>query len=223
MWAIGDGDILVHWNGASWSAGSSGMSTAWRPQLWGSGPNDIWAVATVANGGLIRHWNGAAWSTSQSGPVGFQSIWGSGPENIWVTSCNTTSPPNGVPETSGEILHWDGTSWSKSLSGTTACWGIWGSGPANVWAVGGSVDGAETEHWTENPGRHFPSQVFQRMHSARCGEPLRTTFGRVGGRLRDPLIFRRPVPEADRSHRGVAVSRSLLVRSTSSRASSDYA
>jgi hypothetical protein len=42
IWAVGSGDIL-HWNGADWSASTSGASLNLLG-VWGSGPGDVWAV-----------------------------------------------------------------------------------------------------------------------------------------------------------------------------------
>jgi hypothetical protein len=49
--------------------------------VWGSGPNDVWAVDA---GGGILHWNGGAWSASNGGATTLSGIWGSGPNDVWA-------------------------------------------------------------------------------------------------------------------------------------------
>jgi hypothetical protein len=86
--------------------------------LWGSGPNDVWAVGSV-----MQHWDGISWSTLRS-PFGARGVWGSGPNDVWAV------------DQGGGILHWNGTAWSPSSSGASSLSAIWGSGPKDVWAVG---------------------------------------------------------------------------------------
>jgi hypothetical protein len=111
-----------------------------NPQLravWGSGPNDVWAVGSWAlypdprcmgiHVGIIR-WNGTAWSWTGDGlgpsSVGQRAIWGSGPDDVWVLG--------------GKALRWDGSAWTAMLSSMFSPMNaVWGSGPNDVWLVGG--------------------------------------------------------------------------------------
>jgi len=57
-------------------------TTANLSAVWGSGPNDVWAVGD--NGTIVR-WNGAVWSPVASGTTNdLLGIWGSGPDDIWA-------------------------------------------------------------------------------------------------------------------------------------------
>src|SRR5580658_2464913 len=111
--------------------------------VWGSGPNDVWAVGfQITQGGLrygIVHWNGLAWSTAlteqaDASAAVLESIWGSGPNDIWAVG-------------SGIILHWDGSTWSVVETGVFGVpYGpakVSGSAPNDVWAVGGTT----ALHW----------------------------------------------------------------------------
>ena len=61
-----------------WASVSSGTTSS-LSGIWGSGPNDIWAV-----GGVV-HWNGSAWAAVSSGTTrGMSGIWGSGPDDLWA-------------------------------------------------------------------------------------------------------------------------------------------
>jgi hypothetical protein len=102
--------------------------------VWGSGPDDVWAVGA---GGVIDHWNGSAWSIVDSATTqGLVGVWGSGPDDVWAVG------------TGGVIDHWNGTVWSPSATasgvGTSNLLGVWGSGPDDVWAVG---QGSLILHW----------------------------------------------------------------------------
>lgn len=92
--------------------------------VWGSGPNDVWAVGWF---GTIMHWDGTAWSRFESGTQWpLFGIWGSGPNDVWAVGRY------------GTVLHWDGTSWSPSPSNTTAeLVSVWGNGNGEVWAAVG--------------------------------------------------------------------------------------
>ncbi len=115
--------------------------TAFMHGVWGTGPNDVWAVGY---GGTILHWDGTAWSPVPSGTTeSLAAPWGTGPDNVWITG------------TTGTILHWDGTAWSPSVSGATEnVRGLWGSGPDDVWAVGnaGTILHWDGVTWSAFPG-----------------------------------------------------------------------
>ena len=56
---------MVHWNGLAWSI------VAHVPQglagIWGSGPNDVWAVGAF---GTFLRWDGTAWR-----PAPTEGLW----------------------------------------------------------------------------------------------------------------------------------------------------
>jgi hypothetical protein len=67
--------------------------------IWGSAPDDIWAVGDY---GAIVHWDGQAWSAVPSGTTYILSgVWGSGRDDVWAVG------------SFGTVLHWDGTAWTK--------------------------------------------------------------------------------------------------------------
>jgi len=107
--------------------------------IWGSGPNDVWAVG----GRTIRHWDGSSWSSVET-TIGTRipsllGVWGSGPSDVWAVGSAATpwDPFNpSSTDTSGAILHWDGTAWSTSWTGGNyAFYEVFGTGPSDVWAV----------------------------------------------------------------------------------------
>jgi hypothetical protein len=139
--------------------------------VWGSGPNDVYAVG----GPTVLHWNGTEWSATTRAIAGnpdlnLLAVWGSGPADVYAGGGSRmfhwngqrwdmhdfSSPvgpildiwgsgPSDVYAVGGlHIEHWDGTSWSELEPGTFQS--IWGSGPSDVWAVGGR-DAPGTVHW----------------------------------------------------------------------------
>jgi hypothetical protein len=55
--------------------------------VWGSGPNDVWAVGAGyrGQGCIITHWNGWTWSPGNSRHEGgLWGVWGSGPNDVWA-------------------------------------------------------------------------------------------------------------------------------------------
>ena len=101
--------------------------------MWGSGPNDVYAVGE----GTVAHFDGSTWSLSTIYPIQsitLDAVWGTGPNDVWAGASG------------GAVEHWDGTSWSDASGGFVYyVAALWGSGaPNDVWAVG--LDGAILHH-----------------------------------------------------------------------------
>jgi hypothetical protein len=102
--------------------------------VWGSGPNDVYAVGGPLGNGqetLAVHFDGAAWKELH--PGGTETFWwvsGSGPDDVWMVG------------EKGRLTHWDGASFTEHVSGTTATlWGVWAASETDAWAVGGTPEG----------------------------------------------------------------------------------
>ncbi|MGZ5970099.1 MAG: hypothetical protein ACXWP4_20650, partial [Polyangiales bacterium] len=54
LWAVSEASVIRHWDGAEWSAQSSGVELSLRA-VWGTGANDVW---TVGDGGTVLHFDG---------------------------------------------------------------------------------------------------------------------------------------------------------------------
>lgn len=121
--------VISRYDGTGWSRMSSGVSTA-LAAVWGSGPNDIWAVGTH---GVMTHFNGSAWS-AQTSPVSYwlNALWGTASNNVYAVGGYASNPPG------GKILHYDGASWSQIWNDQASgnLYGVWGSGPNDIYAVG---------------------------------------------------------------------------------------
>jgi hypothetical protein len=101
--------------------------------VWGSGPNDVWAVG---ESGAVRHWTNATpkrWEIVEVPTErDLRAVWGTGPNDIWVVG------------DFGTILHFDGVSWQPAVAAFPLglkphLRGIWGSDANDVWVVGDSI------------------------------------------------------------------------------------
>jgi hypothetical protein len=135
-----------------WSVSPSG-TTSDLYGVWGSGPNDVWAVGS----GVALHWEGTSWSVSvlptmdAGGALTLSGVWGSAANDVWAVGSATGFPPEFAPPfPPGVIVHWTGVAWSSlplppapglSLSG------VWGTGANDVWSVGGGNGFFTAVHW----------------------------------------------------------------------------
>jgi Leucine-rich repeat (LRR) protein len=138
IYASGALGTVARWDGASWNVMPTDVST-YLYALWGTGPQDIFAVGA---GGTITHYNGwstMTWSTQPSGTTGdLTAVWGASKKDVYAGG---TVSASGVP-TATVLLHFDGANWSP-VSGLPACNGfginaIWGSSSQNVFASCGT-------------------------------------------------------------------------------------
>jgi hypothetical protein len=96
--------------------------------IWGSSPNDVWAVGDK---GIVAHYDGHEWAPAPSGTTeeNLTSVWGTSPTEVWIASDK------------GTIFRWDGKSWTRANEiKDTVLLSVWASGPNDIWAVG-TVDG----------------------------------------------------------------------------------
>jgi hypothetical protein len=98
LWASGEGRLLLHWDGTTYTARSTPTPGNIRA-LWSAGADDIWGVG---DGGAIIHRDGQTWTRICS-PVqqNLMDVSGTGPEDIWAVG----------PEADG-FLHFDGKEWA---------------------------------------------------------------------------------------------------------------
>jgi hypothetical protein len=105
-------------------------------RMWGSGPNDVWAILSGADlDETIWNYDGSNWTTDGVfRSIEPASIFGFEPDNIWLGGHQ------------GEIWHYNGSSWEPNTvlvatPNTTITWeNIWGENPNNVYAVGAYED-----------------------------------------------------------------------------------
>jgi hypothetical protein len=128
VWAVGGwaaesfigrhttGQVILHWNGTAWSPVPRG-SDALLAGVWGSGPDDVWAVGSdfSPGGAGFLHWDG--WFWTPAGPSGsWRTVWGTSSSDVSALSWDW-----------GAIAHWDGTAWTT----------VWESEPWPPWHARG--------------------------------------------------------------------------------------
>lgn len=93
--------------------------------VWGSGPNDVWAVG---NSGVIAHFDGSEWSFVASPTVSnLNDVWGFSNDDVWIVGEN------------GEAYHFDGNDWDQldpDLVAGADLFAAWGSAPDDLWFAG---------------------------------------------------------------------------------------
>jgi len=185
VWAVGYacnasncGDfrtLILHWNGAKWSAVTSpdpstisntlsGVSAVSADNVWAAGSYDP-APPTLQSTTLILHWNGTKWS-KVAGPDLYVAlaptlygISAHSATNAWAVGAVCTSPAcsdHGL-STDTLILRWNGTKWSKVASpspGTlgSVLFGVSAVKADDAWAVGDLLETSKPnraliEHW----------------------------------------------------------------------------
>ncbi len=93
VWIARNADAaLVHWDGENF-ADVLNSAGSWN-DLWGSGPDDVWAVGYPQE---IGHWTNGSFSISASEET-LGSISGSGPNDAWAMG--------------GHLHYWNGLTWT---------------------------------------------------------------------------------------------------------------
>jgi hypothetical protein len=122
---------------ATWKIEPINSSSIRLESVWGSGPDDVYAVG---ESGAIYHRKSGTWSFVSTGSSStFYGVWGSSASDVYVVSSG------------GEIWHSPGDdSWTKLALTLPAAYGIWGSGPDDIYVacVGGVVMKKTAVGWT---------------------------------------------------------------------------
>lgn len=153
VFVCGDRGVVARWGGTSWTVDDTGASGTTLYGVWGSTPDDVWAVGGVSmdapaaeqEGDVVMRWDGAAWTRVDVPPLAGKpasaqknlfKVWGSGPTDVWVVGA------------AGTILRWDGATWEAHDAGlgSTIYFTVTGRGPDDVWVVGG-LGAAALVHW----------------------------------------------------------------------------
>ncbi len=168
------GGTILHYDGSTWSRMETERDVLFMG-VWGSGPNDVFAVGWPAsllspttgsahdpNEALptyIYHYDGSSWTAMSTGiwalPFMSTCIWGNGPGDVYLAVGSLTSETiNGdtwyIDEGSGGLLHYDGSSWStvpinQDPNRASAMTGVWGTDTTNIYAVGCVASAQELE------------------------------------------------------------------------------
>jgi hypothetical protein len=115
-----------HWNGTDWTDLMIDFGWSEVTGIYGSGPDDIWAVLKQETYNLY-HYNGTAWSDHTEGWMDEEL------HDVWVHS-------SGIAYAVGAnraVYYYDGSTWHDQSFGVAATlYGVFGSSPSDVYAVG---------------------------------------------------------------------------------------
>jgi hypothetical protein len=107
-----------HFDGNSWSTKQTGSDSG-VISIWGSGPNDVWALG---GDGTILHYVGSSWTTGVPSTQA-NALFGTSANDVWAVGA--------------DVRHFDGTSWQLSALTPASEWSsISGVGPDQIWALG---------------------------------------------------------------------------------------
>lgn len=146
-WAVGRGGAILSLAEGRWSPVFP-TETADLYDVWGTGPNDVWAVGEED---LSLHWDGLRWE-ARTNPLATRKlalygVTGSGPTDVWAVGGTAA-------------IHWDGSAWVSYPLGVDArC--VAGGG-AHVWALGAN---GWVARWN---GSGWPVEQTPLQGSPRC-------------------------------------------------------
>ncbi len=152
--------FILHFDGTSWSemplAPISGLSLR---GVWGSGPQDVYAVGTVHfpdgayDRGIVLRYDGSGWATVlDEGHLSLVGIGGASSSDVYATG--HTGVPTGDDYTEshftgpGAIRHFDGSRWSPLQSPTSRPLGaVSGNSPNNIYLLSDVAASGSVWHW----------------------------------------------------------------------------
>ncbi|MBI9072672.1 MAG: hypothetical protein JEY94_13800 [Melioribacteraceae bacterium] len=144
-----------------WQADTIQVPFFYIYRMWGSSPEDVWAVGPGgALSTTIWHYDGESWTTDNiSRGVMPRCIWGTDKDNVWIGSSEN------------KIWNYNGTNWSENIkfdvsNGNGISFGdIWGTSENNIYAVGSSGYGenriATIAHYN---GKEWALMEFPEIH-----------------------------------------------------------
>ena len=164
---------LWRWDGQQWSPLDVDLGRDDLTAMWGSGPDDVWAVGSRPplentncpscgnSTGVAWHWNGQQWRRVYEAPGQFlTSVFGTSRSNVWALDFL-----NGGP-TRATALRWNGSTFESTgqFHDTQYLEHLAGTGPEDMWVAAGLTQrGTHTRlyhfdgrRWTEQaplPGR----------------------------------------------------------------------
>ncbi len=108
IYAVGDENIVLHYDGIAWSEiKSADRPAGYLTAVWGGSAQDVYAVGNYAT---ILHYDGHTWSEVDTGldlntKEEYNDVVGTSPSDVYVIGDQ------------GTVLHYDGTRWSVHKQG----------------------------------------------------------------------------------------------------------
>jgi hypothetical protein len=111
IFAVGNDDQLMHWNGSAWTKTTVVAQLA---ALWGWAANDVVAISGPT--GDIYHYDGTTWTKLTSAGLFASTVWGTSKSDFFVGNSQ------------GAVARYDGSRWSPVDVATQAVKQISGGG-----------------------------------------------------------------------------------------------
>jgi hypothetical protein len=143
-----------------WEVDTIGDFQSRLRDVWGSSPENIWAVGFVYLddwGTNIMHYNGEEWEEYDYFEADLRAIYGFSTNDVWAVGNNLL-----IPDRDALVAHYDGSTW-KTVHvgiGVPILQSIWGSSSNNIFAVGieGTIlhyDGSKWEKMNSGVYKHL--------------------------------------------------------------------
>jgi hypothetical protein len=92
VWAVGEGGVIMHFDGSRWSFVPSGTAEA-LDDIWMASATDGWIVGA---GGTLLRWNGTQWVARASGTTAeLHGVWGDTANDVWFVGAGIARRWNG--------------------------------------------------------------------------------------------------------------------------------
>ncbi len=139
--------------------------------LWGSAPDDVFAVGGNDDGATVTHWDGVEW-TAMTVPSAPQLVWvrGFAADDVFAVGLG------------GTVMHYDGAQWTAMDAATSVdLWGVFGFARDDLWIVGGETDTGDPLilHWD---GAAFTQSTLDPAQNPDSAHALFKVWG-IGSRL----------------------------------------
>ncbi len=140
VWAVGTGGVILHFDGAAWSAVAS-PTVDRLIAVWGTSAADAYAVGGDGTG-LVLRWDGVRWSRFAAAPEPLSGVWRASGGPLYV---------GGNRGWLGRFTATDGAPRAAELTSTVAApdadiHALHGAGDAII-AVGADLLGGGTDSW----------------------------------------------------------------------------
>lgn len=147
-------DIVLHWNGASWTTITLPNDVVGRAlyKVWGTSSDDLYVVGEY---GTIWHKKGAAWNLESNPPLAMGTL-------FTVTGSSSTDV---YAVGNFDVLHSDGSTWEKitpDLTGSVNGVASAGSGDAIIVGFGGLKQRLVNGEWID----YFLDEPHADLHAA---------------------------------------------------------
>jgi hypothetical protein len=152
VFVVGDGGVILHWDGAAWTQ----MKVAFSTRLLAVSGSSATEVIAVGDGGTIERYTGAAWAVlPQISPAitRLRSVWAASPTEAFAAGNMSSST----------IFHLQSGVWTPETIPAigSALVSVWGRSPTDVYAIGqlAAAHRTTTTSWTDVSSSNIAAAV----------------------------------------------------------------